>query len=179
MKSIRLFCATVICFVMIGGLAFAAGMDDINAHKNCGHCGMDRGMFDFSRMMIEYSDGSVAATCSLHCAATDLAGSLDKTPKSIKVGDFKGRQLIDAEKAFWVVGGDRPGVMSKRGKWAFEKKEDAEAFMKTNHGTLVSFDEALKAAYADMPDDTKMIREKRQMKQMQMKMDGHGHDAKE
>jgi copper chaperone NosL len=75
---------------------------------------MDRGSFDFSRMLIEYDDGSFNAVCSLHCAAIDLANNIDKTPKSIKVGDFNGRQLIDAEKALWVVGGKKPGVMSKR-----------------------------------------------------------------
>jgi nitrous oxide reductase accessory protein NosL len=57
------------------------------------------------------------------CAAVDLANNIAGTPKSIKVGDFNGRQMIDAEKAFWVVGGSKPGVMSKRGKWAFEKRE--------------------------------------------------------
>ncbi len=160
--------ATVLCFV-VGGLTYAQQMnDDIAVHKACKYCGMDRGMFDFSRMLIEYADGTSAAFCSLHCASVDLANSIDKTPKVIKVGDFKGKQLIDAEKAFWVVGGSKPGVMSKRGKWAFEKKEDAESFVKTNKGEMVSFEDAVKIAYEDMYDDTKAIRERRQMKRMKM-----------
>jgi hypothetical protein len=122
-------------------------------------------------MLIEYDDGSVSAMCSVHCAAIDLANNIDKAPKSISVADFSGRQLIDAEKAFWVIGGKKPGVMTKIGKWAFEKKEDAENFVKTNQGKLASFDEAMKSAYEDMYADTKMIREKRKAKRTKMMMD--------
>jgi copper chaperone NosL len=177
MKRISVLALATIALV---GLVFAAtpacadGRDDVNQHKQCKHCGMDRGHFDFSRMLIEYDDGTVAAVCSLHCAATELANNIDKTPKSIKVGDFGGKQLIEAEKAVWVIGGNKPGVMSKRGKWAFEKKEDAETFVKSNQGALASFDEALKAAYADMAEDTMMIREKRQMKRKMMEEHNHG-----
>ncbi len=157
-----------VCFIL-GGLTFAEQTnDDISVHKACKYCGMDRGTYNFSRMLIEYDDGTIAAFCSIHCAAVDLANNIDKTPKAIKVGDFNGRQLVDAEKAFWVVGGNKPGVMSKRGKWAFEKKEDADGFMKTNQGKIVFFEEAMKTAYEDMYEDTKMIREKRKMKRMKM-----------
>jgi copper chaperone NosL len=129
---------------------------------------MDRGAYNFSRMLIEYDDGTIVAFCSIHCAAVDLANNIDKTPKAIQVGDLNGRQLIDAEKAFWAVGGSKPGVMSKRGKWAFEKKEDAENFIKTNQGKIASFEEAVKMAYEDMHEDTKAIRERRKMRRMKM-----------
>jgi copper chaperone NosL len=164
-------------FLLLGGTALAGTRDDIDQHKSCSHCGMDRGAFDFSRMLIEYDDGTLVAVCSIHCAATELATKLDKSPKSIRVADFNGKQLIDAEKAAWVIGGNKPGVMSKRGKWAFEKSDDAESFMKTNGGTPASFEEAMKAAYEDMSDDTKMIREKRKMKGMKMmeQNSGPGH----
>lgn len=157
----------LVCLVS-GGVAFAQAKDDISLHKSCSHCGMDRGSFDFSRMLIEYDDGTFGAVCSIHCAAIDLANNIARAPKSIKVGDLNGRQLIDAEKAFWVIGGIKPGVMSRKGKWAFEKKEDAESFMKTNQGKMASFEEAMKAAYEDMYEDTKMIREKRKMSRMKM-----------
>jgi len=81
----------------------------------------------------------------------------------VKVGDFNSKKLIDAEKAFWVIGGNKPGVMTKKAKWAFENKADAEKFIAENGGSLSTFDEAMKAAYEDMYDDTKMIREKRKM----------------
>ena len=159
--------AVVVCLIF-GGLLTAQTKGDIELHKDCKHCGMNRGMFDFSRMLIEYEDGTSAAVCSVHCAAVDLANNIDKAPKEIKVADFSGKQLIDAEKAFWVVGGNKPGVMSKRGKWAFEKKEDAESFIKANQGKAASFEEVMKMTYEDMYEDTKIIREKRKMKRMKI-----------
>ena len=80
------------------------------------------------------------------------------------------KHLIDAEQAFWVIGGKIPGVMTKQAKWAFAQKEDAEKFIAVNGGTLANFDQAMKAAYEDMYADVKMIREKRKM--MKMKMQG-------
>ena len=157
-----------VCF-MFGGMGFAQQTkDDISVHKTCKYCGMDRGSYNFSRMLIEYEDGTVVAFCALRCAAVDLANNIDKTPKTIQVGDFNGKQLIDGEKAFWVIGGSKPGVMSKRGKWAFEKKDDAENFIRTNQGKMASFEEAMKMAHEDLYEDTRMIRERRKMKRMKM-----------
>ena len=66
-----------------------------------------------------------------------------------------------------MIGGSKPGVMTKRAKWAFADKPAAEAFIKENGGQLASFDDAMKATYEDMYTDTKMIREKRaKMKKM-------------
>ena len=105
-------------------------------------------------------------TCSLHCLAVELTNSIDKTPRAIKVGDYSGKKLIDAESAVWVIGGDKSGVMSSRAKWAFEKKADAEAFIAANKGALATFEDALKAAYEDLYKDTKMIRDRRKMMRM-------------
>ena len=77
---------------------------------------MDRGTYDFSRMLIEYNDGSNVAFRTLYCAAVDLANNIDKTPIAIKVGDFGAKQLIDAEKAFWVIGGNKARGHVQKGK---------------------------------------------------------------
>lgn len=158
-------------------LTAAAGFaqEDLAKAPSCKYCGMDRGKFSHSRMMISYDDGAAVGTCSLHCAAVDLSLNIDKTPALIGVGDYGTKKLIDAEKAFWVVGGGKPGVMSKRAKWAFEQKGDAEAFVKDNGGALVSFNEAVKAAYEDMYQDTTMIREKRKMMKVKAKEHQHAH----
>jgi len=154
---------------MLAGLilSFPAGFclaqDDVAKQASCKYCGMDRKTFAHSRMLVTYEDGSSMGTCSLHCTAVELAINIDKTPKSIEVGDFKTKKLIDAEKASWVIGGSKPGVMTKRAKWAFESKADADAFIKENGGKPASFDDAIKASYEDMYADTKMIREKRKM----------------
>ncbi|MCX5719711.1 MAG: nitrous oxide reductase accessory protein NosL [Nitrospirae bacterium] len=158
--------------LLVCGVSFAQ-QDDIKKHPSCEYCGMDRDKYAHSRIYIEYEDGTIKGLCSLHCAAVDLAINIDKTPKSISVGDYNTKKLIDAEKAYWVIGGSKTGVMTKRAKWAFEKKEDAEKFIQENSGKLASFDEAIKASYEDMYGDTKMIREKRKM--MKMKTMEHKH----
>ena len=168
MKRVYVLSLAMVLCLALAGMAHAQTKEDIAVHKACKYCGMSRGTYDFSRMLIEYDDGTHLAFCSLHCAAVDLANNIDRTPKVIKVGDFNGKQLIDAEKAFWVIGGNKPGVMSRRGKWAFEKQDEGESFIKTNQGKLASFEDAMKMAYEDMAEDTKMIRERRKMKHTQM-----------
>jgi nitrous oxide reductase accessory protein NosL len=134
---------------------------DAQAHASCRTCGMDRAKFASSRMIVEYEDGSKLAACSLHCVAVELAVQIDRTPVALRVADLGTQALVDAEKATWVVGGARPGVMTRRGKWAFAERAAAEAFARENGGAVVSFDDAMKAAYEDMYQDTKAIREKR------------------
>ena len=165
----------ILAVILIALLLSMAGVvwaqEDVQKAPSCKFCGMDRAKFAHSRMLATYDDGSMVGACSLHCLAIDLSLNIDKTPSSIQVGDFNSKKIIDAEKAFWVIGGNKPGVMTKEAKWAFEKKEDAERFIMENSGTLASFDEALKAAYESMHVDTKMIRDKRKM----MKQHGGGH----
>jgi nitrous oxide reductase accessory protein NosL len=143
--------------------------NDIQKAAACPFCGMDRQKFAHSRVFIQYDDGSILGTCSIHCAAADMAVNLDKSPAAIWVGDYNNRKLIDAEKAFWVMGGKKMGVMTKRAKWAFGNGDAAEQFMLLEGGQAVTFDEAMRAAYEDMYEDTKMIRERRKAKRMQMK----------
>jgi len=144
--------------------AQAATLSDVAKSPSCRHCGMDREKFSHSRMLIEYEDGSTVATCSLHCTAVELAITIDKIPVMVRVADYDSKELIDSDKAVWVLGGNKKGVMTGKAKWAFTSRESAERFIKANEGTIVSFDEAIKAAYDDMYQDTKMIRELRKMK---------------
>ncbi len=130
--------------------AVYAKKNDLQAHPECKYCGMDRRKFDFSRMLLAQKDRSVSGTCSIHCTAIDLALNYEKPPVFIGVGDYVTRKLINAQDAYWVIGGDRPGVMSIRGKWAFEKRKDAADFVKEHGGTIRAFDDALQAAFEDM-----------------------------
>ena len=151
-----------LCFIAAQPV-FAQAQADIQRYASCQYCGMDREKFAHSRVVIEYDDGSIAATCSIRCAVVDLALNIDKTPQAILLGDYGTKKLIDAENAVWVIGGNKMGVMTKRAKWAFGKREDAEKFLSENGGAFATFDEVMKAAYEDMYQDTKMIREKRKM----------------
>lgn len=153
--------------LLIPALTFA--QDDMKKIPSCKYCGMDREKFSHSRMLIEYDNGSSVGTCSLHCVAVELAVTIDKTPKAILVGDYNTKKLIDAEKSFWVIGGNKMGVMTKRAKWAFEQKGEAEKFVMENGGSMATFEEAMKASYEDMYGDAKMIRERRKMKRMEHK----------
>ena len=144
----------------------ASAQEDVKGSPTCRHCGMDREKFAMSRMVIQYDDGSNAGVCSIHCAAVDLATNLDKAPITVQAADLGTKALVDAEKATWVLGGAKQGVMTRRGKWAFAERAAAEAFAKENGGTVVTFDEAMKATYEDLWQDTKMIREKRRMMRM-------------
>jgi len=153
-------------FVFAASTFAAFAQDDIKQTPNCKYCGMDRQMFSHSRMYVDYDDGSFIGTCSLHCAALDLGLTMDKTPKNIMVADYGTKKLIDAEKALWVIGGSVQGIMTKNAKWAFENKADAEKFIKQNGGSIATFDQAIKQAYDEMYQDTKMIRDKRKMKKM-------------
>lgn len=165
------FMKKMLYLILAVGLMFSGAsaqvQSDITKHPSCTYCGMDRAEYAHSRVYIQYEDGTTFGACSLHCAALDMAFKIDKTLQAIQVADYNTKALIDAETAVWVVGGSKMGVMTKRAKWAFGKKEDAEAFVKANGGTICGFEDAMKAVYEDMYQDTRMIREKRKMMRMQ------------
>jgi copper chaperone NosL len=140
------------------------GGDDISTFPNCPICGMSRDKFAHSRMLVHYQDGSTFASCSLHCTALELAYRPGQVPIKIEVGDYTTKTLFDAEQAVWVLGGSRPGVMTANAKWAFGDQDAARQFVAQNGGRIVDFETALAAAYADMYQDTRMIRQKRQQK---------------
>jgi hypothetical protein len=161
--------AVIMMVFGLTGFSIAFAQDDITKHPACPYCGMDRAKFAHSRMLYTYENGTEIGFCSIHCAALDLALMLDKVPTFYGVGDYNTKKLIDAEKAVWVIGGDQMGVMTKRAKWAFESKSDAEQFIGAHGGQLATFEEAMEATYADMYKDTLMIREKRKMMREKMK----------
>jgi copper chaperone NosL len=167
MKRLALCCILAV-FCLSPGSALWALDNDAKEIPSCKYCGMNRETFAHSRMLTEYADGTKEGTCSLHCTAVDLALNLDKAPKTIQVGDYGTKGLINAETAVWVIGGSKPGVMTKNAKWAFANKDDAEKFQRDNGGRIAGFDEALEASYKDLAEDTKMIRERRKMRKMHM-----------
>jgi len=124
--------------------------DDIPAHRSCIHCGMDRKAYGFSRMLIRYEDGTEAGVCSLHCAVIELDANTGRKVKTLLAADRKNRTLIEAEKAVWVIGGAKRGVMTSRPKWAFATKADADAFIEAYGGAIITWREALAAAREDL-----------------------------
>lgn len=131
-----------------------AAEKSVEAPADCKHCGMNRTKFSHSRMLVTYSDNS-AGTCSLNCVAVEMKKNKDKTVKSLQVGDYDSKKLIDAKTATWVIGGKKKGVMTQVPKWAFAEKSFAVKFVKENGGKLATFDEALKAAEGEQEADSK------------------------
>ncbi len=130
------------------GTTLGAG-DDIDTHRDCLRCGMDRKAYGYSRMLVVYEDGAEAGVCSLHCAVEELDAATGRRVKSLLVADRKSRKLIDAEKGVWVIGGTKRGVMTQRAKWAFAAGADAQEFIDAYGGKIASWDEALAAARED------------------------------
>jgi len=159
------------CFPLL-----AQDQDDLQTNPSCQYCGKDRRKFSHSRMVVHYNDGTSTGTCSLRCTAVDLAVQIDKSPKTIQVGDYLSKSLIDAEKAFWIIQGSKMGVMTNRAKWAFEKKEEAEQFMAANGGDLFTFKQAIKAAYEDLYQDTNTSRGVRVLRKKGMTHDNLKRD---
>jgi len=129
---------------------YAETLRDIKDHPKCKYCGMKRESFAFSRMLIKYANGQAVGTCSIHCASIDLSLNTDKVPEAILVGDYDTKRLIDVTRAIWVVGGKKVGIMSIRGKWAFENRTAADLFVRENGGQISSFDDAMKINFEDM-----------------------------
>ena len=137
-----------------------------SAEESCIHCGMHKSKFGHSWVIIEHDDGTMEGVCSVHCAAIDMALHTDKGVTKITVGDYDTKKQIDADKAYWVIGGEKMGVMTTRAKWAFETKDAADRFMTEHGGRPANFDEVMEAAFDDMYTDTLMIQKKRKMMKM-------------
>ena len=165
MKRKSISAVLIVLLLFVAG--FALAQEDVKMAPSCKYCGMDRTKFAHSRMVVAYDDGTKVGTCSLHCLAIDLSMNIDKTPMVIEVADYISKRLIDAENAYWVIGGNKPGVMTKQAAWAFGNRVYADKFIREHTGILATFDEAMKAAYESMYADTKMIREKRKTQKMQ------------
>jgi copper chaperone NosL len=158
MKSkwhIPVFVFAVILLSIAGTIALAQSNSDIEEHRDCRYCNMDRKAYGFSRMLVQYEDGTVVGVCSLHCALVDLDANPGRKVKALLVADRSNRNLLDVEKAVWVMGGKKSGVMTKRAKWAFESKEGAEAFIAKYEGKIVSWAEILAAAREDLAHEVR------------------------
>ena len=141
---------------------------DINLADSgeCVYCGMSRAKYGHSWVIIRHEDGSEAGVCSVHCAAIDMALHSELPVSKITVGDYDTKQQIDADKAYWVIGGERMGVMTARAKWAFESKKAADNFMRVHGGRPATFEEVMRAAFEDMYEDTLILQKKRKLMKM-------------
>ncbi|MCK4441479.1 MAG: nitrous oxide reductase accessory protein NosL [Sulfurovaceae bacterium] len=117
----------------------------------CGVCGMNLKMF--------YKTSYIAEDrqyCSIRCLLVDMSKNPIKLDE-VKVIDAKTERPIIAKDAFFVIGSDIKGTMSKVSKLAFAKKSDAQDFIKEYGGKLVDFKTVLKEAKASLFSDSAMV----------------------
>ena len=146
--------------------------NELKKYPKCPYCGMDRTQFHHARHLVQYADDLVDGTCSIHCLAISLAINLDREPKAIYAPDNGSpeaiKPLVGVDQATYLIGGSTPGVMTKRSKVSFGSKDAAQAAQAKTGGELGDYAAALTASYADMAQDTLMIRKKREERRRHM-----------
>lgn len=133
--------------IIFGCVSWSVGaQDDIDLHRRCDQCGMDRKAYGYSRMLVNYEEGGSVGVCSLHCAIVERDAHKERKVRSLFVADRDSRKLIDAEKAVWVTGGKKRAVMSRIPTWAFETEHAAKEFIASYGGSVVSWEKVVAAA---------------------------------
>lgn len=146
--------------------------NELANHPKCPYCGMDRTKWHHSRHLVQYDDGLVDGTCSIHCLAISLSLNIDRGPKAIYAADFgsdaKIKPLVNVDEAHYLIGSGLRGTMTKKSKMAFSSQDAAKSEQKKSGGELGGFDNALEAAYLSMASDTMMTRKRRLERRMRM-----------
>lgn len=126
----------------------------------CPVCGMSIGMFYKTSHTSKIHNHQERQYCSMRCLAVDMQEhKIDVN--DIKVVDSSTQKLIEAKSAFYVVGSDVAGTMSKVSKLAFADKEAAEDFNMEHGGKVVDFTVALKMAQDSLASDVAMVESKK------------------
>ncbi|QOY52868.1 nitrous oxide reductase accessory protein NosL [Candidatus Sulfurimonas baltica] len=126
----------------------------------CSVCGMNIKMNYKTSHTSKLPSGKNRQYCSIRCLTVDMHEH-NLNADDVKVVDVLSEELIDAKAAFYVVGSDIKGTMTKVSKLAFENAESAEDFSIENGGDVVSFDKALEIAKKSLESDIQMINKKK------------------
>ncbi|HFB53795.1 MAG TPA: hypothetical protein ENJ67_03605 [Sulfurimonas autotrophica] len=114
--------------------------------EHCAICGMNLPMF-YKTNHAAKVDGKSTQYCSLHCMTEHInEGAELENPMVVDVSSLK---FIPVTEAFYVVGSDVPGTMSRVSKYAFKHLEDAKRFQKEHGGKIVDFYSAWQIAKKD------------------------------
>ncbi len=146
--------------------------NELEKYPTCPYCGMNRTKWNHSRHLVQYDDGLVDGTCSIHCLAISLSLNIDRGPKAIYAADFgsdaKIKPLVEVDKATYLVGSKLRGTMSMNSKMAFASADAAKAAQAAQGGELGSFDQTLEKTYLGMAKDTMGIRKRRAERRAKM-----------
>jgi len=155
MRKFLLIVALLLAALSLHGDAFskqASGKPELiqsGAEKeHCCNCGMSLPMFYKTSHAVILVDGTKKQYCSIACFAADYPAIKNKI-ESVLVVDAESEKLIPAKTAFYVVGSQVRGTMSRVSKIAFADVKDAEKFQKTYGGKITDFAHALKTAQGE------------------------------
>lgn len=126
----------------------------------CNVCGMHLTKYYKTNHTAEFKNGHQEQYCSLHCLS-EVHKDYEQKIKNIQVVDTNSLKLIDAKKAFYVVGSSKEGTMSSISKYAFSTKIEAEKFKKEFGGEIHTFAETLKLSKDKLDKDNEILDEKR------------------
>ncbi|WP_455757758.1 nitrous oxide reductase accessory protein NosL [Sulfurimonas sp.] len=130
-------------------LGYGAGEELVQEgeHKTeCVRCGMDLVRFYKTSHAAEH-EGKKFQYCSIHCLEEHLGEGISL--KNPKVVDNTTLKLISIAKAFYVVGSNKRGTMSRISKYAFSNLEDAKIFQSKFGGEIMDFNGAREVAKKD------------------------------
>jgi hypothetical protein len=161
-------------FVFVSGLCL---LTVVHAEKQkwCPLCSMNLKMFWKTSHWLTFSDGKTTGYCSIHCASKVY----QKRPTDIdqwEVADYDMKVLVNANRAYFLIGSDLPGTMTPVSKMAFASHEVAKSYQKEYGGTIGSLDDALTRAIEGRGEDMVLIKKKKaKMSAMGKKLAGkHG-----
>jgi len=129
----------------------------------CPVCGMKIAMFYKTSHTSKLKNGNPRQYCSIRCLVVDMQEYGIKLD-DIGVVDASTQKIIDANKAYYVLGSNVKGTMSKVSKLAFETQKDAKEFVKKHKGKVVDFTTALESAKKSLKSDIAMIKKKKEKK---------------
>lgn len=137
--------------------------------KYCPYCGMSKQMSVDTWMMIDYAGGRHVEVCSIFCGAIELALHNNFTLQQITVADAGTKRQIDAEMAYWVIGGSKKAAMIATPKWAFEDRASAENFIRRYGGRPATFDDVIENTFEEMYLDIRTIQKLRRLEETRKK----------
>ena len=115
--------------------------------EKCPICGMTLRKFYKTNHIIKLKNKEYIQYDSLRCL---VIGMKNKKIDKIYLIDAKTNDIIDTNKAYYVINSKIKGTMSKVSKFGFKNKKDALNFIKKNAGYLANFKEAKNIALKEI-----------------------------
>jgi nitrous oxide reductase accessory protein NosL len=110
----------------------------------CPACNMSIPQYYKTSHAVKFADGSHRQYCSIFCVIDEMKhGYLKERQKDIVeilAVNAKTLKIINAKKAYYVIGSSKPPTMSMTSSYAFESKNEAEEFKKQNGGKIVNYE---------------------------------------